>query len=349
MLCTREDLPFPIERLRGQGQVLEIDASMLSFSNEETSGVVDSFAPELASRIQDSDRRLAGGRPARGGPAARTCATTNARGAVDKLTSERGPLFRYLAEEVVEREPPELVHLLQTAALFETFSGDLCEALGVGEVVESLAELERRGFVTTSSDREDFLRLHDLLRDFLREIRPLAELRAPCRSPRGRKVVRETRLVPGSARRMGRHRRAGGDRPPDSAKADRTSSMRGRGDAIIAAANRFPEALLVPEVKLLGCQCRVRAGKPGDGAPVLLRALGRRGQTTLGPSTRGGLRSRCDAFHVADYEIQNGDVRKAVELFLGPGAAIRSASPSSRAHTWRSASCHGPASAPPAP
>ena len=71
----------------------------------------------------------------------------NARGAVDKLTSERGPLFRYLAEEVVEREPPELVRLLQTAALFETFSGDLCEALGVGEAVESLAELERRGFV----------------------------------------------------------------------------------------------------------------------------------------------------------------------------------------------------------
>ena len=55
--------------------------------------------------------------------------------AVDKLTSERGPLFRYLAEEVLEREPPELVRLLQTAALFETFSGDLCEALGVGDAV----------------------------------------------------------------------------------------------------------------------------------------------------------------------------------------------------------------------
>jgi ATP/maltotriose-dependent transcriptional regulator MalT len=53
VLCTREDLPFPIERLRGQGNVLEIGASMLAFSNEETVGVVDSFAPELAPRIHD--------------------------------------------------------------------------------------------------------------------------------------------------------------------------------------------------------------------------------------------------------------------------------------------------------
>ena len=99
---------------------------------------------------------------------------------MDRFTGERGPLVRYLTEEVVEREPPELVHLLQTVALFGSFSGELCEALGVGEAIESLAELERRGFVTTSNEREDFLRLHDVLREFLREVRPLpdAERRA---------------------------------------------------------------------------------------------------------------------------------------------------------------------------
>ena len=43
------------------------------------------------------------------------------------------------------------------------------------------------------------------------------------------------------------------DEPEEIARLLRQSGrhlwMRGRGDAIIAAANRFPEALLVPEIK----------------------------------------------------------------------------------------------------
>jgi LuxR family maltose regulon positive regulatory protein len=52
VLCTREGLPFSIERLHGQGDVLEIDASMLPFSHEETLRMIGS-PTELAPRIQD--------------------------------------------------------------------------------------------------------------------------------------------------------------------------------------------------------------------------------------------------------------------------------------------------------
>ena len=88
----------------------------------------------------------------------------------------RGVRFsEYLAEEVLERERPELVRLLQMAALFESFDRDLCEVLGVGDAVQGLADLERRGSSALSSERGGFLRLHDLLREFLRDGRPLAE------------------------------------------------------------------------------------------------------------------------------------------------------------------------------
>ncbi len=316
VLCSREDLPFPIERLRGQGHVLEIDASMLAFSYEETSGVVDSFAQELAPRIQD----LTAGWPVAVQLAAallEDLSDDERAGAVDKLTSERGPLFRYLAEEVVEREPPELVHLLQTAALFETFSGDLCEALGVAEAVESLTELQRRGFVTTSGDREDLLRLHELLRDFLREIRPLEDSERRAALLVGARWFEKRGLVPEALGAW-----ADVDEPQEIVRLLREHRqalfLGGRGDAIIAAANRFPEALLVPEVKRLVANAEHVQGNQATALRYFSELLAVEGDYS-GPGYRRGLAIDDAAFHLADYECQAGDVRKAVELFLGPG------------------------------
>ena len=317
VLCTRKDLPFPIERLRGQGDVLEIDATMLAFSSDETSGVIDTAAKELAPRIQD----VTGGWPVAVQLAAallESLPQDERAGAVDRITSERGPLVRYLTEEVVEREPPELVHLLQTVALFGSFSGELCEALGVGEAVENLAELERRGFVTTSSEREDFLRLHDVLREFLREIRPLpdAERRAvlllAARWFEGRGLIPQALDAWSEA-----------DEPEEIARLLRENGAelhhRGRSDAIIDAVTRFPEALLVPEVKWWAANAQVVRGDQATAVRYFSELLAAEGEYRgLGFSAR---LTAGAAFHLADYETQHGDVRKGIELFLGPARA----------------------------
>ena len=47
VLASRDEPPFPIDRLRGQGQVLDVDASMLTFSADEVAG---SSAPSSATR-----------------------------------------------------------------------------------------------------------------------------------------------------------------------------------------------------------------------------------------------------------------------------------------------------------
>ena len=147
VLCSREALSFPIERLRGQGQVLDVDASMLSFSAEETSEVLASSEPELASRIH----AVTAGWPVAvqlSAALVETLPQDKRMSAIGDLTGARGPLFGYLAQEVLDRERPELIRLLQTAALFDVFNRDLCQELGVGDAVDSLAELERRGFVS---------------------------------------------------------------------------------------------------------------------------------------------------------------------------------------------------------
>jgi DNA-binding SARP family transcriptional activator len=309
VLCSRDEPPFPIERLRGQGQVLDVNASMLSFSADETAQVIASSEPELSSRVHSVTV---------GWPVAiqlsaalfETLPEGDRMAAVDELTSARGPLFRYLAEEVLDRERPELVRLLQTAALFEIFNRDLCAAVGVGDAIDRLAEVERRGFVSTSSERGGFLRLHDLLRGFLRDARPLAE-------PDRIAVLRvaagwfeEQDLIPEALRAW--------TDIDDYGEITRVISDMGwelfhqggiRSDVILSAAARLPPPLLQPEVKL---RVALAHGLRGEHHAELLalREL----------IEDGGECASSAAFHVADHESQWGDIHKAVELFLGPAS-----------------------------
>jgi DNA-binding SARP family transcriptional activator len=308
VLCSRNEPPFPIERLRGQGQVLDVSASMLSFSADETAQVI-APDPELSSRVYS----VTAGWPVAVQLSAalfETLPEDERMRAVDELTSARGPLFRYLAQEVLERERPELVRLLQTTALFEIFDRDLCEAIGVGDALGSLAELERRGFVSSSSERGGFLRLHDLLRGFLREARPLADhdrlavLRVAAR------WFEEQGLIPEALKAW-----TDIDDYGEIARVIRDMGWElfhqggVRADVILSAAARLPPTLLQPAVKL---RVALSHGLRGEHHAELLalREL----------IEDGGECARDAAFHVGDYESQWGDIRKAVELFLGPAS-----------------------------
>ncbi|HEU0303677.1 MAG TPA: hypothetical protein VFR32_03775, partial [Gaiellaceae bacterium] len=179
VLSGRTDPPFRIQRLRGQGQVLELDAGDLSFDEHETAALLEQSlgtdARVLASRIHD----LTEGWPAavrlaievvdRVDPAERETA-------VDGLRGSSGPLLGYLAEEVFEQEEQPVRDLIRAVAPFERFTPELCEALGLVDSRLAIDSLRRKGlFLTPQRADGGFLVLHSLVREYALDRLPLGD------------------------------------------------------------------------------------------------------------------------------------------------------------------------------
>ncbi len=165
ILVSRDEPPFPIDRLRGQGQVLDIDAAMLAFSAAEAGGVVGS---ELGGTIHE----LTAGWPAAVQLTAEMLQSVpeeERAGRLAELGGRGDRLGSYLAQEVLDREPDEVRELLRIAAEFDRFSAELCEAVGAAPPADLLAGLQRRGLVVVRSRPGGWLSMHAVLRDFVRE------------------------------------------------------------------------------------------------------------------------------------------------------------------------------------
>lgn len=179
VLASRAEPPFPIERLRGQGQVLELTARELAFSTEETRSLVEEALGAPGARVARELHDATGGWPAavrlalealRGVPPAEHPRT------LAGLRRPGSPLFAYLAGEVVEREPPEVQALVRTVAPLERFTAELCQELGIPDAADVLASLERRGlFVEPSSEQAGWYALSALAREFALERMMLPE------------------------------------------------------------------------------------------------------------------------------------------------------------------------------
>ncbi len=171
VLAGRADPPFPIQRLRGQGQVLELDASDLAFQANEIGDLLelhlDADARTLSARLHE----LTGGWPAavRLAILALEQSDASAREAVvEDLHRPQGPLLDYLSAEVLDRETPAVRQLVAAVAPFDRFTTELCEALEIVESRVAIESLRRRGlFVAT--DESGLLTLHAVIRKFAGE------------------------------------------------------------------------------------------------------------------------------------------------------------------------------------
>jgi ATP/maltotriose-dependent transcriptional regulator MalT/DNA-binding SARP family transcriptional activator len=170
VLTSRRELPFRIDRLRGQGRVVEITAPMLAFDRDELQRLVDA---ELGARDPALAERLLA--LTDGWPAAvrlslevvRPADGAERASALDHLAQPGEPIFAYLANEVFDREPIEVQELIRTVAPLERFSIALCDGLGLSRVAPAVASLARRGlFVRAVADGSDWFSLHSLLRGF---------------------------------------------------------------------------------------------------------------------------------------------------------------------------------------
>lgn len=174
VLTSRAELPFGIDRLRGRGQLLEIGAAELAFTEDE----VRELLPGESSALAGDLFALTDGWPAAvrlAAEALRSIPPEERHAALTRLPRSGGPLYSYLAAEVLEREPPETQELLGMVAALGRFTPYLLEALGVANASQAVASLARRGlFLELQRAEAEWYAPAELLRGFLLSERPLA-------------------------------------------------------------------------------------------------------------------------------------------------------------------------------
>ncbi len=178
VLSSRAEPPFRIQRLRGQGQVLELNASQLGFDAREVEDLLELELGPGARRLAPRLHEVTEGWPVavRLAIAALERVGVNEREeAIDRLRNPEGALFAYIAEEVLDLESQAVRDFVSAMSVFERFSPALCDALGLPGSSTMTATLERRGLVV--SDGAGAMWVHSLVRDFALERLPLNGVR----------------------------------------------------------------------------------------------------------------------------------------------------------------------------
>lgn len=129
MLATRTRLPFSLARFSVRGQVVEVGAEALRFSQEETDRLLSAVPLTLSSEDRVQLDRLAEGWPA---GLHLLILALQAGESLERINCS-GPAYHaihdYLVEEVLKQQPVPLQTVLLSTALLDRFNPALCGAL----------------------------------------------------------------------------------------------------------------------------------------------------------------------------------------------------------------------------
>lgn len=173
LLATRSDPALPLARMRLHGQIVELRAADLRFSDEETQallGVVEQGeggSSPVVALLQQTGGWIAGMRLA---ALARPAAADLARPLA--VASDRH-LMDYLVEEVVAAQPAEMQDFLLRTAVVDRICASLADALLDAEpVAHGRIMLERLAhdslFLEPDDEQEGWYRYYPLFRGLLR-------------------------------------------------------------------------------------------------------------------------------------------------------------------------------------
>jgi DNA-binding SARP family transcriptional activator/Tfp pilus assembly protein PilF len=243
VLAARAEVPFPIERLRGQGHVLEVTGSDLALTPDETRALVALALPRPDAVLARELDAACGGWPAVTALAIeslRELGRAQRRAAIGRLHDPGGSLFNYLASEVFDSEPPEQQRLLSTAAELGRISAPLAEALGIAGATDTIHRLARRGvYLQADPSAPGWFNVLPLVREFTTAYRPLPdaerrEVLAGAASWYAHAGMPEEAL---------RHATDSGDQPLIRRLLLETGTsllQQGRGELVLAAIERLP-------------------------------------------------------------------------------------------------------------
>ncbi|MGH2444821.1 MAG: tetratricopeptide repeat protein, partial [Candidatus Limnocylindria bacterium] len=184
VLASRSPLPFPVERLRGQGQVLSIDGASLAFSAAETESMLHEVLGADRTDAAALIHEITGGWPAAVRLAAEALRPVPSEGqvaALRQIIRPGGLVYDYLAEEAMARSDPSVRAMLDLVAPLERFTPELCEALGAERAATLIPALAARGLFVQPTDDGRWYQLTPLLREFLADGRDSADDRGTLR------------------------------------------------------------------------------------------------------------------------------------------------------------------------
>jgi ATP/maltotriose-dependent transcriptional regulator MalT len=171
VVSTRNDPPLPLARLRARGELVEVRADDLRFSEAETA---EFLTVALGLPLSAADVGLLHART-EGWPAAVYLAALTLRGRpnpsaiVEEFAGDDRYVVDYLTSEVLARQTEELRTFLLETAILKRFCGALCDAVtGREDSSDRLAELERSNLLLVPLDtRREWYRYHHLFGDLL--------------------------------------------------------------------------------------------------------------------------------------------------------------------------------------
>lgn len=173
IVATRHDPPMSLARRRGRSEVSEIRLDDLNFTEDE--------AGELASRclgvsFSRDEVRLLHSRTDGWAAGLRLLTTSlrqfpGNRALLQGGTLDSRQIFDFLAEEVLDRQPPDLRRFLLETSILSRLRPDVCDALTGRQDSRALLEdlYHRNLYVADANRAESTYRYHDLFADFLRE------------------------------------------------------------------------------------------------------------------------------------------------------------------------------------
>lgn len=289
--ASRTQVPFGIDRLRGRGQVLELEAQALVFTPDETSEVLravlgDDGAEEVAATIHTAVQ----GWPAAvrlAGEALRTVGPGERKARLRRALRPGAPVYDYLAEEVFAGEPANVRRFLSVAAILPKVDADLCEHLGLDRAIDVLDGLDARGLFLSGSETEGY-QLNPLVRDFALTRMPLpAEEREAITERAGRWYAD-----------AGEHRDALScltelhDAAPVAAllrESGHVMIARGAAEAVIGAVGKVPDALRDADIDQLEGEARQMLGDWQGAQLCFSRVIPPTGPIPVGLARRAGL------------------------------------------------------------
>lgn len=177
-ITTRADPPLPLARLRTRGQLLEVRAADLRFTQDEAESffneVMDlDLGPARVAALEARTEGWAAGLQL-AALSARAHTKTGVPGAVDEFVDAFSGSHRfvldYLVEEVLGSQTQEMREFLISTSVLHQMTGDLCDALtGSTGGTESLEALDKGNvFIVPLDDRRQWYRYHHLFADALR-------------------------------------------------------------------------------------------------------------------------------------------------------------------------------------
>ncbi|MDR3470538.1 MAG: LuxR C-terminal-related transcriptional regulator [Devosia sp.] len=175
VIATREDPALPLARLRARGELTELRAADLRFTQSEAAGFLnqvmdlDLSAEEITALEARTEGWIAGLQLA----AISLQGRADVAGFIASFAGSHHFVLDYLVEEVLQRQPGSIQTFLLRTSILDRLCGPLCDAVmseSVASGQETLEHLERANlFIVPLDNERRWYRYHHLFAELLRQ------------------------------------------------------------------------------------------------------------------------------------------------------------------------------------